>query len=145
MRVKKRSLNIVNDEGTNVHVAIVDGETATLIIDGKKTIETRFNQNRIAPYGKIESGDTILIKKTGGPVIGIAKAGEVRFYCNLDENKIEKLRREFNDRILAESDFWSSKKHSRYATFIYLENIKPTDPFVLKKRNRSGWRILKET
>ncbi len=110
----------LNENESVVHVAIVDSRTARLILEGKKTIETRFAIKRNKPYGRINSGDLIFIKKSGGPIVAKARAGEVRFYSDLDADKISILRRSYNNLVKASSQFWQEKKHAKYATFFNL-------------------------
>jgi ASC-1-like (ASCH) protein len=41
------------------------------ILDGQKTVESRFSANRSAPYQQVGKGDVVLLKRTGGPVMGV--------------------------------------------------------------------------
>ena len=69
---------------------------------------------------KIQIGDAILIKISGGPVVAVAQAHKVRFFCDLDAKTVDALRASFNDRIQAGDAFWKEKQKAKYATFIYL-------------------------
>lgn len=140
--VYRNSIGCLHDRaGGRIHVAIVDSHTARLILAGKKSIETRFSVFRHVPYGKIREGDTILFKKSGGPVVGIAQAERVRFYSDLNVQKVDVLKAAFNDLIQANHEFWKQKRGAKYATFIYLHNVKEVEPFWISKKDRNGWRI----
>ncbi len=141
----ERSNNFCVKDGANktlkFHLAIVDSHTATLILEGKKLIETRFSQTKQAPFGQIRSGDTILIKKTGGSVVGTARASRIHFYSRLTSADIQALKEDYNDMIQADRDFWESKKNSKYATFVYLTDIRRTQEMRIQKSDRRGWVI----
>lgn len=40
------------------------------LLNGIKTIESRFSRVRAAPYGVLHPGDVVAVKKTGGPIVG---------------------------------------------------------------------------
>ncbi len=63
-----------------IHLAIFVEPYLQYIIDGKKTVESRFSINRIAPFKRIFQRDLILLKKSGGPIVGFCLVKEVRFY-----------------------------------------------------------------
>ncbi|KKQ35404.1 MAG: hypothetical protein US51_C0006G0001, partial [Microgenomates group bacterium GW2011_GWA2_37_6] len=52
------------------HLAIFKGDGAEKILTGKKTIESRFSKNKIAPYGVVSAGDLVYMKLSGGAIIG---------------------------------------------------------------------------
>ena len=47
----------------SVHLAILLEPYLQYILDGTKTVESRFSKNRIAPYNMVEPGDVVLLKK----------------------------------------------------------------------------------
>lgn len=51
----------------------------SLLMAGTKTIGSRFSRNYVAPFGLLNSGDIMLLKRTGADVVGIARAGQVKF------------------------------------------------------------------
>ena len=52
------------------HLAILAPGWIEPILDGTKTIESRFTKVRCAPYGKVHAGDLVYMKESGGPVKG---------------------------------------------------------------------------
>src|SRR4029077_16030744 len=46
----------------------------SLVLNGPKTVESRFSRNRCAPFGEVEGGDIILLKEVSGPIRGIGLA-----------------------------------------------------------------------
>ena len=53
-----------------VHLAIFQQPFLDRILEGKKTIESRFSKVKCSPYGVVDIGDLVLMKKTGGLVLG---------------------------------------------------------------------------
>ena len=45
------------------HLAILTPGWIDLILDGTKTIESRFTKVRCAPFGKVHEGDSVYLKE----------------------------------------------------------------------------------
>src|SRR5688572_1110592 len=56
-----------------VHLAVVREPYLSLIITGKKTIESRFSRHDRPPYGCVMRGDVLLLKEPAGPIVAIAQ------------------------------------------------------------------------
>src|SRR6185312_3815603 len=63
-----------------VHLAVFSEAILNELVAGNKTIESRFSTNRICPFGKVHTGDIVLVKKSGGPVIGVFVTGTICSY-----------------------------------------------------------------
>lgn len=125
------------------HLAIFVGDYIEKILKGEKTIESRLSKDKIAPYCKINKGDEILLKQSGGLIIGKVEVDNVLYYENLNPETIAKLRKEYNSEILAEEKYWSDRANCRYASLIFL--IKPNrflTPLKSKKHDRRAWVVL---
>lgn len=46
------------------HIAILRQPFFNMVLNGEKTIESRWSLNKVAPFNKISSGDEILLKET---------------------------------------------------------------------------------
>jgi len=130
-----------NEGSTRYHIAVCDSKILSLIMNGSKTIESRFSINRIAPFGYIEEGDTVYFKKTGGPVVGKAIAGRVQFFSKLTGREVQLLKEEYNNMIQADEEYWNCKMSARYGTLIYLDEVEQLSPIDIKKRDRRPWVI----
>ena len=114
-------------------------------MDGTKTVESRFSVNKCAPYMSVNSGDAILIKKAGGPVVGVCHANYVWNY-RLNKHSLSEIRHLFSTALcIDDEDFWSSKKKSAYATLIKVDHVMPLEPYSIPKRDRRGWVVLSDT
>lgn len=80
----------------------------TAMINGQKTIESRFSKNKIIPYQQINKNDIILIKKSGGPIIGYFTILKVLFF-NLKETSIEELKEKYQKELCVQENFWQEK------------------------------------
>lgn len=135
----------ITDPGIGVHLAIFTEPFLTLILDGKKTIESRFTKNRCSPHGKIFSGDVVMLKKAGGPVVGMFIAGEIKHYPKLDKKTFERIKSDYHINICAyaDSEFWSKRENSQIATLVTIEHLWKLHPFYVHKSDRSGWVVLR--
>lgn len=127
------------------HLAIFVGSTINDIISGRKTIESRFSLGRVLPYGQITKDDEILLKKSGGDVIGKVIADNVLYYDNLTPESIAILRKEYGKELCVNDNFWQTKSKSRYGTLIFLK--KPERflvPIKIHKKDRRPWVIMEK-
>ena len=111
----------------SVHVAILLRPYIRLILSGRKTIESRLTRTSRAPYRAIEPGERIFFKASSGPYMATAVADAIEFHDKLTPGKVHDLRRRLNDRVCGDGRFWRFKRDSRYATFITLRDVEPTD------------------
>ncbi|MGB7290956.1 MAG: hypothetical protein WBD99_02120 [Thermodesulfobacteriota bacterium] len=134
-----------SDQGIGVHLAVFSEPFLSLILEGKKTVESRFAKNRCSPHGKIFSGDVVLLKKTGGPVVGMFIAGEIEYFPQLDKEILEKIKFNYHVNICADADseFWAKRKDSQTATLVKIEQVCKLRPFNVHKSDRTGWVVLR--
>ena len=125
-----------------IHVAIFSEPFLSLVLSGKKTIESRFSKKRCAPYGEIGDGDIILIKEVAGPICGVALARRTWCY-DLVTEPIERIKDRFGHGLCADEAFWSSRADALYATLIELDATAAIGPVRCDKRDRRGWVSLR--
>lgn len=125
-----------------IHLAIFIEPYLKFILDGKKTVESRFSLNRIAPYEKAHKGDIILLKRSGGPIIGLCEISNVWFY-RLDTKSWKSIKKEFAIALCAQDpEFWAQRQHASYATLMKVKHATTISPIHWTKRDRRGWVIL---
>ena len=136
---------IGNHSDAAIHLAIFSEPLLQKLLSGTKILESRFSTNRISPFGKIRSGDVVLVKKTGGPVVAIFISGVVECHSNLTPEKIESLRDKYsrNLGLSPEDNFWHEKKKARYGTLIKITELKTLPPYSIEKRDRTGWVVMR--
>lgn len=122
------------------HYAIFVGDAIEKILKGEKTLEGRFTQNKVPPYGCLAKGDVIFLKQAGGLVVGKAEVDNVLFFDHLDHEKITRLRQEYSDDLGVGEDFWQAKQNARFASIIFLKNPRRfLTPLRMKKKDRRPW------
>jgi len=127
------------DINVGVHLAIFIEPYLTAVLEGKKTIESRFAVTRRPPYQCIEAKDYILLKRSGGPILGLALAKSTSFYT-LSPKVLADLRKKFSRQLFAQDDdFWANRADKHYATLIELDDALAIDPLSIQKRDRQGW------
>lgn len=137
-----RRLERVEQGSAHIHLAIFHEPFLSLLLAGKKTVESRFSVNRVAPFGVVARDDLVLLKRSTGPVVGIALAGDPGFY-QLDPDSWATIRRRFARAICAPDDaFWAARVRARYATLIPIKATLALAPFPIIKRDRRGWVLL---
>lgn len=127
-----------------IHLAIFVEPYLTYILEGRKTVESRFGVHRTPPYGQAASGDIILLKRSGGPIVGVCRVTDVWYYC-LDPVSWNVLRKEFTDALCAhDPDFWKQRERASFATLMRIDFVKPIQPLLFPKNDRRGWVVLRQ-
>lgn len=125
-----------------IHLAIFVEPYLEFILQGKKTVESRFSLNRIAPYQRVRKGDVILLKRSGGPIIGLCEISKVWNY-ELDPKSWKYIKKEFTYSICAQDpQFWLTRKDASYATLMKIKHPLEIDPVYWPKKNRMAWVVL---
>jgi hypothetical protein len=126
----------------SIHLAVFVQPFLQFVLDGRKTVESRFSIHRRPPFGCVRSGDLVLIKESGGPVVAMAEVSHVWYY-RLDPSTWEFIRSKFAEQLCAEDpEFWKSKASSYFATLMQFARVDKLDPLECSKRDRRGWVVL---
>ncbi len=114
-----------------------------LILEGRKTVESRLTRVRCEPFGRIEIGDRVYFKERSGPIRAAATVGGLRVHEGLTPGAVQRLRAEHNDHILGGREYWSLKRDARYAVLIWLADVAPAADWPVRPRlNGRGWLCL---
>lgn len=123
------------------HLAVFVEPFLSYILDGRKTVESRFSVTRMPPYGRVTSGDLLLLKRSGGPVVGMCRVTQCWTY-SLTGSVSEEIRRKFGKAICASAAFWNSKRGARYVTLMAIDSTTPLDPVYVYKRDPRAWVVV---
>jgi hypothetical protein len=125
-----------------IHLAIFQEPYLELIMDGRKTIETRFSRRMCAPFQAVSSGDVVILKRSGGEIVGICLVEDAWFY-QLTSDALTFIRAKFGRAICAKDDsFWEERKEAAVASLISISHVTPLEKIDIPKRDRRGWVIL---
>ena len=126
-----------------LHLAILVEPYLKYILDGKKTVESRFSERRIAPYGRVQKDDIILLKRSGGPIVGLCQVANIWYY-QLDPESWQEIRNEFTQMLCAQDPaFWEQRENAEFATLMRLRNVHEITPIKYSKSDRRGWVVLR--
>lgn len=126
-----------------VHLGIFVEPYLRYILDGQKVVDSRFSVHRNPPFGAVNEGDVLLLKKAGGPIVGVSQVGSVWEY-ELDAKSFSELRSEFAEALCVQDPaFWENRATASFATLMCLKNVRPIQPLSVEKRDRRGWVVLR--
>lgn len=129
----------LNSGAVSLHLAVLLEPFLGLLMDGTKTIESRFSRVRCAPYGCLNEGDVVAVKKAGGPVVGAFIAGPVTS-CRLTGHRLDELRELYSAQICATGqEFWAERADCTYATLVEVTHIRSLPAVAFPKKDRRGW------
>lgn len=133
------------------HIAIMKKSWGLIakIISGKKTIESRWYKNRIAPWDRISKGDTVYFKDPGEPVSAVATVSEVLQFDNLDGKQFSEIMAKYADDICLKTRQYNEYYQSKnYCILIFLTNPqKLEEPFNIDKSGygiSSAWMCIED-
>jgi len=133
------ALRMVAGGEVSLHLAVLVEPFLGWLLDGSKTIESRFSRVRCAPYGAVAEGDVIAVKKTGGAVVGAFQAGPVSSY-QLTPGRVTDLRERFAAQIRAlDDEFWEQRADCAYATLVQVAGVRMVPGLPFPKKDRRGW------
>ena len=130
------------------HVAIMKKSWGLTekILNGEKTIETRWYKNKVKPWDKVKVGDTVYFKDSGEPITIKAIVSNVEQFEDLDEKKISDLFKRYGEEDLGTKEISEEiKKYvegKRYSIIIHLKNPQLIKPFDINKNGfgaMSAW------
>ena len=138
------SLSATGSTPFSVHLAVLLEPYLKFILEGSKTIESRFSKNRIAPYGAVEPGDVLLLKRSAAKsVSGLCVVRSVWFY-QLDKENLQVIKNDFAAGLRADgSSFWEQRQSARFATLMRIGEVYRVPPIEIQKRDRRGWVVLR--
>jgi ASC-1-like (ASCH) protein len=138
--IKLKTLQRTN----NIHLAVFTEPFLSLIMEGTKKIESRFSVNKVAPFDKIIKEDLIVLKKSGGPIVGVCFARKVFSFSNVDEELLSSIKERFANDIASEIDpeFWKNRSHSKFISLIELDKVLYIEKVLCHKKDRRGWVVL---
>jgi hypothetical protein len=127
-----------------VHLAVFNQPYLDFLLEGRKTVESRFSAVRCPPYQRVKSGDVLVLKPAGGPIVGLCLVQHVWFYT-LDRSSWRHVRRTFAKDLCAQDPkFWQEREHAQFATLMRVTKPTTIAAVECEKRDRRGWVVLRE-
>lgn len=131
------------------HLAIFTKEYLNRILTGQKTVETRFSQKKIPPFGQVQVGDYVYMKLSGEDIKGRFKVKKVIYFENLDPKDWDLIETHYLG-VTSSGDkstdiqFLSKKETAKYGTLIFIGNVEQfiTPPITIPKKDLRSWVVL---
>jgi hypothetical protein len=133
----------VNASGCGIHLAVLVEPYLSLILSGKKTIESRFSLNRQAPFERVFPDDILILKRSSGPVEGICRVSDAWFY-RLKTDTWDEIERFSKALCMDDSPFWHGKRTAMYATLMRISGVVPVPHLSVAKLDPRGWVTLRD-
>jgi hypothetical protein len=126
----------------SIHLAVTHEPFLGWILEGRKTIESRFSVRKISPYRRVSVDDVLIFKQPSAFIVGAATVSAVED-IDLDEEILKQIRTQYAVPLCAHDDqFWLRRCRARYATLLHLTDVRRLKPFSCGKRDRSAWVTL---
>lgn len=136
--------DIIAGQQQGAHLAVMTGHYLDRLLDGTKTIESRFTRHRVAPFGQVHEGDIIFFKPSAGPITAVGLAGTVQ-HLDLGIIPLQQIADKFGQAIApADASFWNDRATARFATLVTMLDVVRTPPLPVSKRDRRGWVVLSQ-
>ena len=126
------------------HVAILDKKLNLLqkIVNGEKTIESRWYKFKKIPYQNISINEIVYFKNSGEPVTVKAIVEKVLFFKDLENVKIKEIIKEYGKQIGIDISYSNRLSEKRYCSLIFLKDVLEIKPFEIDKKgygNMAAW------
>jgi hypothetical protein len=135
-------LFVEGHDESGIHIAILVEPYLQFVLDGTKTVESRFSRNGCAPFEKVRSGDVVLLKRQSGPIVGACALSDVWNY-RLTPETLDDIRTRFGSAIQPQRGFWEDRANAAYATLMGVADVRSLPELHIPKRDRRGWVVVR--
>jgi hypothetical protein len=133
---------LLGKTGHGIHLGVFVEPYLGFILEGKKTIESRFSMHKHAPFQQVNPGDLIILKRSSGPVRGICRVSHAWYY-RVDATTWDEIESYAAALCMDASPFWQSKKAASYATLMRIEDVCRLPDLEIDKVDPQSWVVLK--
>ena len=116
------------------HIVVLPRKPLESILGGIKKIETIFTKDEKHPYNAVNVNDTIYLRAHGGYAIAKANAVKVENFDNLTPKRVVELLEAYKKEIAPTTDMYETKIYSKYATFVWLDDVQEIRPFAINEK-----------
>jgi ASC-1-like (ASCH) protein len=124
------------------HLVILKKPYLDAILQGRKTVESRFYLTKQKWLSLIAPGDKLFLKASSGPVMATALVASMKIFDNLTAPQIKQLHSQYNQQILGDEQYWQDKMNSRFGILVWLKDVRPIAPRFIKKADWRAWVVL---
>ena len=125
------------------HLAVFDKQAVDYIFSGAKRLEGRFSQIKIAPFGRVSAGDTVLIKLPGEEIVGQFVVDRVIYFDHPTGAEVEQIKKKFGRALSLPMTFWLAREKVSYVTLMFIKMAtKFIVPPKIAKKDLRAWVVL---
>lgn len=129
------------------HLVILQSPWLERIVDGRKSVEFRASDRRIAPHGRVSRGDRLWMKASGGPLMATALVSRAESRGPFQEPELaEFLEHIHGDPADALDTSWRERLLTQqHVTLIWtraVRRIPDVDVRDLRGRRQDSWQFL---
>lgn len=125
------------------HLAIFNVADAQKIFSGKRKVEGRFSQIKIAPFAKVSAGDIVLVKVGGEKIIGQFSVDRVLYFDHPRPEEFNQIKRKYGKDLSLSATFWLDKEKINYITLMFIKTVnKFIVPPQIAKKDLRPWVVL---
>ncbi|WP_028459272.1 ASCH domain-containing protein [Chloroflexus sp. Y-396-1] len=129
---------------TTLHLVILREPYLSRILTGQKRIESRFACDRRPPFARVNLGDILLLKRAGGPLVGLALVKHVISRA-LTPDVLDEIRYNYAADLAIDDDhFWERQTQKRFVTLVWIGEVCPLPPIPIPHRDRRGWILIRQ-
>jgi ASCH domain. len=131
----------MNTVQKGLHLAIFRQPFLNLILAGAKTVESRFSQKKILPFGQVEQGDRVFMKAAGGNIVGEFTVQKVLYFSPITPEALQVIKHYSTEMCTyADPHFWQRRQDAHYATLLLIKQaIRYPKPYPFPKKDRRAW------
>lgn len=135
--------SVLISHAARLHLAVLVEPYLSYIVEGSKTVESRFAKKKGAPYRSVDRGDILLLKRQSGGIEAICCVADAWFY-ELHSSSWKEIRSRFGKAMRVSPEFLYSRASALYATLIQITEVLPIEPVIARKQDRRGWVVLQD-
>jgi ASC-1-like (ASCH) protein len=126
----------------NYHLVVVKRPYLEAILQGQKTIESRFTRSKRHFFGRVLPDDKLFLKLSSGPVCATATVAAAKHFENLTGRRILEIKQQYNDHIKGTDEYWRSKMGCGFGLLVWLKDVEPVEPVRISKKDWRAWVVL---
>ena len=129
---------------SNYHLVILKKPYLDAILDGRKSIESRFWKTRRYAFGRVLPDDILFLKLSSGPVCGMATVEAVKNFENLTPEQIIAIKQQYNHLIGGADEHWQKRADCKFGLLVWLKDVRAIEPVRIRKKDWRAWVVLTE-